>query len=356
MNNHKSNKILVVGAGIVGCTVAYELDRLHYKVHLMDNDHKDSSSTIAAGLFNPITGKRWLKTWMADEIFPYMSNYYKEFEKSFHVKLFHQIGLFKPFDSVQEQNNWASQLTDEAYQNWVEIKSANEIKEKTVVAPFGGFYVPKAGWLDTRMYISSIINYFQEKSAFEILHIDAVKITEVSKKYDSIIFCEGWKATMNPLWKWLPFNLCKGELIEVESNDYFGNYINNKSVFVLPISEIKYKIGSTYEWHNLNYDITQEAKDELVSKANKFILSPLKVTNQWAGIRPSTSDRRPFLGVHPEHSNLYIVNGFGSKAVSLTPYFINEFVKYYTEGKELMPEIDIKRFLDYFYKHKHTNS
>jgi len=63
-----------------------------------------------------------------------------------------------------------------------------------------------------------------------------------------------------------------------------------------------------------------------------------------AGIRPTVKDRRPFLGAHPDHNNLYVFNGLGTKGVSLAPYFAKHLVDHMVDGVELMKEVSIGRF------------
>ena len=38
----------------------------------------ESASRVAAGVLNPITGKYWVKTWKADQLFPFAHQSYAE--------------------------------------------------------------------------------------------------------------------------------------------------------------------------------------------------------------------------------------------------------------------------------------
>ncbi|HNC64044.1 MAG TPA: FAD-dependent oxidoreductase, partial [Chitinophagales bacterium] len=70
-----------------------------------------------------------------------------------------------------------------------------------------------------------------------------------------------------------------------------------------------------------------------------------EVIDEKAGIRPTIKDRRPVLGAHPEHKNMYVYNGMGTKGISLAPYFSNELILHITENKEIDKEIGIQRFI-----------
>jgi len=63
-----------------------------------------------------------------------------------------------------------------------------------------------------------------------------------------------------------------------------------------------------------------------------------------AGIRPTVKDRRPLVGRHPEYSNIYVLNGLGTRGVMIAPYVAQELYNYIQHDIPLDPEIDIKRF------------
>ncbi len=67
--------------------------------------------------------------------------------------------------------------------------------------------------------------------------------------------------------------------------------------------------------------------------------------DQVAGIRPTVSDRRPLVGVHEEHKNLFILNGLGTRGVMIAPYIANQLYELIEHDSPLEKEIDIKRFL-----------
>jgi glycine/D-amino acid oxidase-like deaminating enzyme len=64
------------------------------------------------------------------------------------------------------------------------------------------------------------------------------------------------------------------------------------------------------------------------------------------GVRPTIKDRRPVIGFHPAHPQLGYFNGFGTKGVSLAPYFARQMADLLTNTiRAVHPEVDIRRFL-----------
>ena len=90
-----------------------------------------------------------------------------------------------------------------------------------------------------------------------------------------------------------------------------------------------------------NYEMM---KEELESRLKKIITVTYELVNHYCGIRPASPDRKPVLGVHPQINSMYIVNGMGSKAVSMAPLLVQEMADYMEQGIPLPLEVDLKRF------------
>ena len=119
---------------------------------------------------------------------------------------------------------------------------------------------------------------------------NGIKYKGVSAK--TIVFCEGFGVLQNPSFNYLPLNGTKGELITIHAPDLNLNQIIKSSVFVIPLGDDLYSVGSTYAWDDktgLSY--TAGAKQELESKLKRFITCDYKVVKHVAGIRPTVKDR-----------------------------------------------------------------
>ena len=74
----KKFDFIVVGQGLAGSAVALQLLKRNRKILVIDRLNPNSSSRVAAGLFNPVTGRNLVKTWMADELFSSLHAFYRE--------------------------------------------------------------------------------------------------------------------------------------------------------------------------------------------------------------------------------------------------------------------------------------
>jgi glycine/D-amino acid oxidase-like deaminating enzyme len=166
-----------------------------------------------------------------------------------------------------------------------------------------------------------------------------------------IIVCQGVYGQQDPYFDWLPFRPVKGEVLTLEIPGMPAGSIINRGVFVLPLGNERFKVGATYHWKHLTWEPTPEARSELLEKFGALIKLPYRITGQQAGIRPATADRRPIIGLHPAVKTLGILNGLGSKGVSLAPLFAQYFVDYLEKDKHLPDEVNISRFFSLYEKH-----
>jgi glycine/D-amino acid oxidase-like deaminating enzyme len=339
---------IIVGQGIAGSLLAYKLLKADKKILLLNDESLPTSSRVAGGMFNPITGKNLDKTWLADKIFPYQRSFYHSLEKEFNASFYHETNLYRPFANEQQQKHFL-RLTDEYdLGNYIKIIQAQNIDYQAITNELGGLFTKSAGWVNVPKMIECFHEYFIKqavyrvgKFAYEELNVSENKVVYKAQK---IIFCEGFYASQNPFFNWIPFNPAKGETLLAEVEDYKITEIINQGSWIIPLGGGKVRFGSTYIWDKLDWETTESGRELITSKIDKFLLKSYKITSQEAGIRPTTKDRRPFMGNHPAHSNVYVFNGLGTKGVSLAPYFAEEMLCFLEKNKVLMSDSNIERF------------
>jgi glycine/D-amino acid oxidase-like deaminating enzyme len=341
--------IYIIGGGLSGCILGYTLsEKYSQSVVLVDDGYQRCASKVAAGIFNPITGKRMVKTWLADAIFPFMIDFYKEVENKLRATFLHFDHVVKPFDTIAEQNEWESKTADSNYINYLStIATQNDLSD-FVDFKLGGFEVKQSGWIDCVSFIETIKGYFLSKNQYLVgtYHFEDQSI-ETENQFISIpqnaivINCTGFQAATHPLWSKLPWQLAKGEVLTINSSIDLHAIIN-KSVFVCPTSSPnEYRVGATYVWNDVSNIPSQAGMDELQSKLNEFAKFDFKILKTEAEVRPTVKNRKPLLGKHPAHPNQYIFNGFGSKTVSMGPFFAEHLVQNMLFDKPLMTEVDV---------------
>ena len=59
---------LIIGQGICGTMLSWFLHKEGKTFLIIDDNNENASSKIAAGIINPVTGRRYAYTWMIDEV------------------------------------------------------------------------------------------------------------------------------------------------------------------------------------------------------------------------------------------------------------------------------------------------
>jgi glycine oxidase len=355
---------IVVGHGIAGATLAYTLRKQGQRVLVIDEPKENSASRVAAGLVNPVAGKRFAKSWLVDTLLPFADSFYDELEARFNTPLFFHKPIYKVFSTIEEQNNW---MAKSAGDNWSAYIGATYTQstgqEESIQDPYGGIMILKGGYLRIAETLDLLLEDLRHDGALlpERFDMDQLQLTEQGVSYRNItashlVFCEGWQAVHNPYFAWLPLQPTKGEVLEVQTSDFNPECIYNKAVYVVPVGAGRFKIGATYNWRQPDEQPSTEGSDELRERFEQITTVPYQVSKHWAGIRPAVRDRRPLIGQHPEHAQLSVFNGMGSKGVLMAPYLADLFSKVLSGDAELLPEVHISRYYSLYYDYiKHHN-
>lgn len=335
-NNPSPKKYTIIGQGLAGSILAYMLMQEGQDVQIFDDSSIRSSSKIAAGIYNPVTGRKLVKTWLADKIFPFLEDFYPQLEKKLNVKFFHPIPIYRPFVNEDSQKFFKSDHVPDDFSNFATLEFENINHQNIVNNSLGGVTTKHSGWVDLKVMLEAFRVYFLEKGVLRLVCGDTYQ--------GMVIYCEGFNGIDNPYFNYLPFSPVKGELLDIEIQNIDIQEIINQGAFVIPLGEDVYRLGATYSWHELDFLPTEQGKADLVEKYQKLMKPEMKILSHRAGVRPATKDRRPFVGMHPEFENIGIFNGLGSKGVSLAPYFAKQFVDFLVNNKELHQEVNINRF------------
>jgi glycine oxidase len=351
VNRSNACDYIIVGQGLAGATMAMRLWMRGYKIAVFDSLSPNTASAIAAGLFNPVTGRNMVKTWLADELFPSMFKYYDDVERLTRRTFLHRIPLYRPFLSAEEQNEWMGRSTDKRYHHYVSNISTASIFEGEVNDPFGGVTLNETGYLDTAAYLETVRNFLTEKQAFHKQHFveNELEVGENSVCYQKIsaqkiIFCQGVHNLSNRWFGYLPIMPLKGETLTIQLS-WKNDVILNRGVYMVPgFRRDEWRVGATYNIGDKDPGNTLEARRNLTDRLNELIRIPYTITGQRWGFRPTTPDRKPIIGAHASYKSLIIFNGLGTKGVSLAPYFSEVLVRAMENKGMINKEADVTRF------------
>lgn len=313
---------------------------------MIDAD-QNHSTRVAAGIANPIVFKHLTKGWYVDITLPAAEKFYKEISAMLQQDLIASKNIFYPFTDIADENNWSAKMGDDRFTNYIEHN--HEKISDHVHAPFGYGRVKTFGNLKTGLFLDASKKYFQGKGIqFHSEKFDAKSAIENTDI--NFIFCEGIAVLQNPFFGYVPMKSSHGEVLTIHSENLNLSQIVSKNLFVLPLGDHTYKIGATYNWELTEPILTEAGKSDLIERLENLIDCDYQIIKHEAGVRPTVADRRPILGVHATHKNLFIFNGLGTKGVIHAPHFSKVLVNFLIDQTPLPDEVNITRFKKRFEK------
>lgn len=344
---------IIVGQGIAGTLLAHFLEEEGQTVFVIDQYRPNSASQVAAGIINPITGRRYVKSWRVDELLPFARKTYRQLEHQLGVSVFHERNIIRTLFNQGEENDWLARSGDPAYAPYMQDQPVlGQYATKTVLAYSYG-EVTQSGQTDLSALTKAYRAALQSRAALLEAGLDYNQL-EVAKDQvtyagevsaPKLIFTEGHRGSSNPYFSYLPFGGAKGEVLIVRAAGADFEKILKHRVFIVPLPEPDlYWVGSTYDWKFEDAQPTDRGRAFLEQRLRDVLHLPFEVVAHRSAIRPTVKDRRPFLGSHPDFPSLAIFNGLGTKGASLGPFWAHHLAAHLVHHKPLDKEVDLRRF------------
>ncbi|MDQ8186667.1 FAD-dependent oxidoreductase [Pelagicoccus sp. SDUM812002] len=336
------------GGGLAGTILAERFTANGQKVLLVDAPQHSRCSRVAAGLINPIGGKRLKLVWQADILIPHAKAYYQQLEQQHATSLFHPRAIHRYFSNQQEAQIWQKRKGDPDHQRWVGFSDDTH------------FTIPNAGYLDTKALLELLQAQLAQQDSLlsSTFNYDKVHLTEKGLAFrdytaDFAIFAEGHLATRNPHFQFVPYKPAKGIIATIKLHSPPETHPSEpsrpiilKSKFIVPRHDGSIQVGATYNWD----DPTDTPDHAGIQELKQFLDAELG-TDTWqfddiqAGVRPATAGAYPVVGPHPEHPHLIAFNGFGSKGSLQIPYFADALIKSLSQRSTIPLEVLPSRFI-----------
>lgn len=339
---------LIIGQGLAGSLLAWELMQRGCNVVIVDNG-LENASQVAAGLINPITGMRLVKSADVDTLLPVAKQLSGQLGDFFQQDFYIEKPMLRIFHSAKEQSHCEKRLNNPDYQPYLgDSYAAIELLNM----PFGAVTQQQTGYLLTRLLLACLKDFFIAKGCYQQAAFDVADIQlhpalcwrgVLPKR---IIFCEGYHAMHNPYFAHLPFQAVKGEILTLLHSHHLPDTILHYGQWLIPLNVHQVRIGATFDWQNLNNQTTELGKNTLLHGL-KTVLPHFdcEVQDHQANVRPCTLDKQPFIGFHPQHPQLAIFNGFGAKGSLQIPWYSQQFANTLLNNAALPASADIQRYV-----------
>jgi glycine/D-amino acid oxidase-like deaminating enzyme len=230
---------VIVGQGIAGTMLSYYLLQQGNTVIVVDEFNPNSASKVASGVINPVTGRRFVTTWMIETLMPFAQKAYQALEKLLNISIIQQTQLIDFHTTQQMQqafqqpanddNTYVSELTNTKH--WQQyFQYAHGIG---TVQPV--FHIQLQTLLSTwRNYLHQQQILIQEVFSLQSLTLSSNSITYRNIKAKAIIFCNGVLAMHLPYFNKLPFAPNKGDALILYLPNLPTQYLYKHGISLIP--------------------------------------------------------------------------------------------------------------------------
>lgn len=320
--------ILIVGQGLAGTVLGWSLDRAGIDWRIIDEGHEHAASRVAAGVINPVTGQRWVKTWRVDELWPETKQFYRDIGEDLGVSLWREMKVRRYWRTDKQERVLRAKLERGVLEPYIE--SIDE--ESCVIAPVGR--------VDVDAMLTAARQRWLAEGRLEEGRADW-KILE--DDHDTLVIdCTGAAARVGPFRDW-DFAISKGEVLRVAAANLQSDLILHRGHWVLPVANEDAWLGATHEPGIDDHEPTIAARNALLATAEKLTGETFAPTAHLVGQRLASRDMHPVVGRHPVVPNRGILSALGSKGVLYAPWLARQWVEHLCEGTSFSFDADIAR-------------
>lgn len=317
---------LIVGQGIAGTLLSWNLKKRGKHVIIIDPGHIGSSSMVAAGIVNPVTGKNFVCSWRADEFLPEARKTYDQMSLELGIPVYTMSNIIRAIDKAQGENDWLARTADPRVSQYMLPQADTSTFQGKVRPAFsygeltGTFHVHMSRILKSYNHLWKtegclIGDAFKHNQL--VVGPDYLRYNEWSFK--NIVFCEGYQIVNNPFFSDYPMAPSKGQAFMIRIPNATFTKMYKDQIFLVHQHDDIYWAGGGYEQRAKDGEPTPEGFRILKDQLDQILTVPYEIIDHKAAIRPTMQQRRPVIQAHSEIKGLYTFNGLGTKGASMAP-------------------------------------
>lgn len=357
---------MIVGQGIAGTCVAWELARRGWSIKVWVDPETASSSSVAAGLITPLSGLRLALSWRYRELMPIAWERYEQMQRALGISIIERRDALRIFCDQEERQQWQKRRDNPETRAFAgRAFPAGEVvageDAPPLVMPFGGALIKGGGRVRLSPLLEAMRDALRRDDAWESFRVDPPAVERKGEmwqigdyKSPRVVFCEGYRAEQNPLWAGLVFRNARGDLLQLRSEVALQHHLMSRGLFAAYLGPKHYCLGGNYDWRApLTSDpgspgagsqprLDPKAAQELHRRFEALSRCGAELLGHQAGVRPIVQGRVPVVGEHPEQPGLFIVNGLASKGTLWAPAMALRLRQIFDGQADPDPEIDVR--------------
>jgi len=358
----KPNDVIVIGGGIIGCSIAHRLAGEGMAVTVIERGEPGrEASWAAAGMLAPQAESAHSVPPALRELFEASHALYPEFvaeledETGIHIDYQTNGSVMVAMD-YQETKMLAGLLERHMETGRdVEELTAHQVKEKQPglsEAVEAALFFPDDHAVDNRQLMSALVEGARRRDVTFLNHTPVLGLDFQGERVrgaripgrvvegDTFILAAGcWTdlvATGEVVTAVRPI---RGQIVCLQNKPQtLRHLIHASDCYIVPWPDGRTLIGSTLENVGFDKTVTAEGMHKLISAGIKTVpgLRSATVRDHWAGLRPNTPDDLPVLG-KTRYSNLIVATGHFRNGILLAPITAKLITELLVSGQPAIP-------------------
>src|SRR5260370_12123219 len=339
--------VVVVGAGIVGCSVSYHLARSGLKVALLDKGSVAGEATqAAAGMLAPLADEPPDEEHPLQQLALAALRYYDGLDEQLQQETGIDIGLVKvptlrPAFDEQGRTRLQAILTQQQQflpgLQWLEGSSAHELGpllpetvQGELLSPYErnvqAAQIPLAYARGAVTRGASLVEGCPVgRLILQGQRAVGVQTAQGSMYAEAIVLAAGaWASHWHTSRPSPPIVPVKGQMLALQAlpglqlrHTVYASGVGG----IVPKADDTIYVGATVEQVGFDKGVTAEGIATLLTALTKLtpVLSKARVLRTWAGLRPRSADGFPLIGSSPSVQGLWIAGGHFRDGILLGP-------------------------------------
>ncbi|WP_269411940.1 NAD(P)/FAD-dependent oxidoreductase [Lentibacillus daqui] len=361
------SKFIIIGAGILGATTAYQLARANVEVIVIDRNDDGQATDAAAGIVCPWLSQRRNKVWYrlakgGARFYPELINLLAEdgetntgYDKVGAISIHHdedklaamekraikrredapEIGEIRMLDA--EQTHALFPLLADGYRS-VHVSGAARVNGRQL----------RNALLNGAIKHGAIIRHGDAQLIHEGKHVTGVMVNRKTIYAGTVIAANGvWMSELlEPLGVKFAVTSQKAQIMHFQVPDFTTAgrpvVMPPNDQYLVPLDNNRIIAGATHENEaGFDYRITAGGINEILTKALDVSpgLTNATVLETRIGFRPFTPGFLPVIGPLPGYQGIILANGLGASGLTMGPFIGTELAKM-ALGKTLLIDTD----------------
>lgn len=342
-------RFIVIGAGILGASTAYQLAKRGAEVIIVDRKDAGQATAAAAGIICPWLSQRRNQAWykLAKEGARFYPSLIEELERDGETETgYARVGalrIHKESEKLAELEKRALlRKMDAPEMGNITLHTPNEVQRlfPPLADGYAALHIDGAARVDGHALRDALLRAAVRKGAafvegdarlrFDGATVTGVQVGDKSVVSGVVIVCAG--AWANPLLKPLgvdfKVSFQKAQIVHLElpgaDTDGWPVVMPPGDQYILAFDDRRIVIGATHENDPQGFDtrVTAGGMQEVFNKALAYApgLADSTFLEARVGFRPFTPGFLPVIGSLPGWKGIFVANGLGASGLTMGPY------------------------------------